>query len=392
MSRPLATAIALLLALPAVACIDDNIPARPVIVAPVTDGGDAADGDASGADDGGPGDDALDDGGASDGGPVLLATATSCGEIKLVVSNGTLFWTESGTGMVKSVPTSGGRPTVIAANQMGPGAIAVDDTFVYWVYGQTMIRRRPLAGGNETVFVDPPPLPNVSGTNEENHINALLVARKTLFYGRFTYVYRIPTDGTTPQLIASSPMSDMGIAGAFALDPLHLYQVEMGHNAVTRELIDGTQDGLTETGAMEPLAPDRIAVSRSELVTDAIAIDDDYVVWANATGIESKLVDTLEHQGTLSVIANSAGFNPISGFVISGSFIFLGESSMDAVEVAPLVKGSDNVAPPLAQVIAPNQKDPGQFAADDQNVYWRTVQPNPSTGTTNCRIMKLTKP
>jgi hypothetical protein len=400
----------LLLALAAAACVDDSIPLLPDAGGSdggAGDGGSAdrgasdggptdgsadrgasdggpTDGSAdAGASDGGVGDDGGAGAGASDGGPVLLASAESCGDIKLVVVGDVLFWTESGTGMVKSVPTSGGRATVIAANQMGVGAIAVDDTFVYWVYGQTMIRRRPLVGGNESVFVDPPPLPNVSGTNYENHINALLVAGRTLFYGRFTYVYRIPTDGTTPQLIASSPMEDMGVPGAFALDATHLYQVEIGHNAVSREVIDGTQIGLLETGAMEPLAPDRIAVSRASLVTDAVAVKDGRVVWANGIDIESQLVDTLASQGAPGILANSAGFNPITGFVISGSVVYFGEEEMDTVEMAPVVTGSDSVSVPIGQVIALDQKNPGQFAADDKNIYWRT---------TDCRIMKLAKP
>jgi hypothetical protein len=379
----LVPAALLLLAVADVACVDDNIPARPMVVAD-SDGGAGSSG---GGDDAG--EDAFDDVGASDGGPVLLASSPTCGGIKLVVSGGMLFWTEELTGMVRSVPTSGGRPTTIAAGQVFPRSLTVDRTSIYWVEGDTRdiatthdaIMKRPLGGGATTVFVPAKNLNDPLGG--ENAINALLSADGWLYFARYIYTYRIPTDGNTPTPIAASPDTDMGKPGAFALGGAYLYQVEIDQNNVTRERIDGTQFGMTETGATEKLAPDRIAVSRGGLVTDAIALDDDYVVWANGPGIESKLGNTLENQGTLGVIANSAGFNQITGFVLSGVSVFLGESSMNAVEVAPLVKVSDNVPAPVAQVIATNQKDPSQFAADDTSIYWRT---------SDCRILKLARP
>jgi hypothetical protein len=373
--------VAALLALAAAACVDDNIPARPIIGAE-SDGGAGASGggeDANEAFDVGP----------SDGGPVLLASSPNCGGIKLVVSGGMLFWTEELTGLVRSISTSGGRATTIASGQVFPRSLTVDRTSIYWVEGDThdiatthdAIMKRPLGGGATTVFVPAKNLNDPLGG--ENAINALLAADNWLYFARYIYTYRIPTDGTAPMPIAASPDTDMGKPGAFALGGAYLYQVEIDQNNVTRERIDGTQFGMTETGATEKLAPDRIAVSRGGLVTDAIALDDDYVVWANGPGIESKLGNTLENQGTLGVIANSAGFNQITGFVLSGASVFLGESSMNAIEVAPLVKVSDNVPAPVAQVIAVSQKDPSQFATDDTSIYWRT---------SDCRIMKLAKP
>jgi len=66
----------------------------------------------------------------------------------------------------------------------------------------------------------------------------------------------------------TSPTSDMGQPGAFALDATHLYQTELNHQAISRETLDGTQDGLLEDGATRVvLAPDRIAVSQGGLVT-----------------------------------------------------------------------------------------------------------------------------
>jgi hypothetical protein len=341
-SRRHAAAVALL-ALAGASCVDDNIPPRPSVE--------------------------VDNGGA-----VTLASAAPCDGMNLVVSGGTVFWTEEATGMVKSVPASGGKPTVIATGQVGPTALAVDDTSIFWVAaGKKVIKKRPLAGGDTTIFVRATADEEKIGV--ENDINALLVSKGTLFFGRFTSVSRIPTDGTMPKLIAQSPVTDLGIPGAFALDPLRLYQVEIFHNAVSRETFDGSQVGLLEDGVTkQPFAPDRIAVSRGSLVTDAIAVVDDDVFWANGPNIESSFVGALESSGVM-VVATSIDSNPITGFVITGNLVFFGESSDDTIEVAPLGSGT-------AQVIARNQRGAGQFAADDQNIYWRT---------SNCNIMKLAK-
>jgi hypothetical protein len=357
--RGLALALAVAsLAASSSACIDGDFPARPSVESLASGGLDAgADG-------------APFDAGVTDAGLVVLASSSPCTGMEMVLSGGTLYWTEDATGTVKSVPASGGRVATLAQNEMDPGAIAVNDTFVFWVSGKKVVKRRALAGGSATVIVPAGTANEIYGT--ENQVTALLATNTSLFFGRFTFVFKVPIDGATPEVIESSPMLDMGIAGAFAMDATHLYQVEIFHNAVTREKIDGTQVGVLENGAMEPLAPDRIAISQGELLTDAIAVDDDDVLWANGVNIESSAVDGLESAG-VTVVATDLAAHPITGFVISGDSVYFGA---DAVEVAPLAGGGPTT------MVAPNQMSPGQFAADDHNVYWRT---------SDCKIVRLSR-
>jgi hypothetical protein len=301
-----------------------------------------------------------------------LANAPGCGSINLVVGNDTLYWTESAHGTVNSVPTAGGSTTVIATAQKSPGSIAVDATSVFWVNaGDKTIMKRTLGCGTSAVFI-------AAG---ENDINALLVDDGTLYFGRHTDALKVPTGGGTATVIGHSPDSDSGKPAAFAIDPTHLYQTEIDHLAVSREALDGSQNGLLEDGVTrQPLAPDRIAVSRGSLVVDAIAVVNGNVIWANGTNIETKPADAGEGV-SLSSVASSAGYNPITGFVISDNTIYLGESSDNNVEKAPLSASVDGGAPE-ATVIATKQMSPSQFAADATNVYWRTA---------DCKIMKLTK-
>jgi hypothetical protein len=212
-----------------------------------------------------------------------------------------------------------------------PGPLAVDQTAVYWGnMGDKTVMKQPLPSGAASVFVP------ANG----DAVNALLVDSGVLYIGRGYSAQKVATSGGTPVTLMTSPTSDLGLPGAFALDATHLYQTEISHQAISRETLDGKQDGLTSDGVTRvALAPDRIAVSVGELVTDAIAVQSGNVIWIDGGKIENKAVDQGENS-SLAVLANDAGFNPISGFVVSGSQIYLGESSDDNIEVAPLSFGA----------------------------------------------------
>jgi hypothetical protein len=328
------------------ACVDDAIPPRPV------DSPDAP-------------------------GPHQLASAPGCMSIDLVVSDGTVYWTEQGPGLVKSVGKSGGGSQTIAAGQDKPGAIAVDAASVFWVAGggKTIVKK-PLAGTSSTILVRATNTEEILGG--ENQINALLVSGTDLFFGRFNLVAKVSTSGALPNMpkvIMLSPESDRGRPSAFALDPTHLYQTENVHWAISRETTDGLQDGLVEAGGRQTLAPDRIAVSQSEeLLLDTIAVVDGNVIWAVGPNIKTKPVDANENVPE-AIVTTSRGGNAITGFVVSSGVVYFGEAVDDNIEKAPLATGE-------VTLIAGNQQAPSQFAADDDNIYWRTA---------DCKVMRMAK-
>jgi len=186
--------------------------------------------------------------------PVQLVSDPGCGSINLVVLDGTLYWTEKAKGTVNSMPVAGGAVTALASNQAMPGPVTVDETAIYWgTDGDKTVMKRPLPEGTEGIFA----------TAGADAVNALLVDSGTLYIGRGLTAESVATSGGTPTMLMTSPTSDMGQPGAFALDATHLYQTELNHQAISRETLDGTQDGLLEDGATRVvLAPDRIAVSQ----------------------------------------------------------------------------------------------------------------------------------
>jgi hypothetical protein len=368
-----AVALLALLVASGLACIDGNIPPRPSATTPDPDAGDTTDAPDGGADESG-----------VDGGPVLLAKSSSCTGMKLVVSDGRLFWTDERAGTVNSVSTSGGQPTTIASLEVAAGAIAVDPKTksVFWAAAAKIdpddgmvIRKASVAGGTPSTFWPAPILPKNFG--DENHINALFVSNGILYFGRYIYAEKIPTDGQIPMVIGLSPDGDFGRPGAFAIDATELYQVEILHNAVTREKLDGTQNGLLEDGMNRSMyAPDRIASSQSGLLTDTIGMIDDHVLWAVGPEIYRKAGNATDLNPRI-LVASTAEGDDVTGFVVSGGSVYFGEGGADNVEVSTVYDGNG-----VVRVIATGQMSPSQFAADDQNIYWRTL---------DCKIMKLAK-
>jgi hypothetical protein len=316
--------------------------------------------------------------------PTELVNAMGCGNIRLVVAGGKVYYTNHTAGTVSSIAVTGGTPTVIAMTQNKPNPIAVDATSVYWGNdGDGNVMKAPLAGGTASIFFAAATGGDAGAM--DNSPNALLVSDTTLFIGRGLDAYKIPTAGGTAVNISHS--AENGLPGAFVFDGTHLYQTEMLHNAITREVIDGTQKGAITDGSIVNLAPDRIAVSRAELVTDAIGISGTNVVWANGTNLEFHGKDQTEKEGTLGVVVTTPGFNPLSGFLIVGNNVYLGETSDNNVEVAPL--SFTNMNQPTPSVIAMQQPNPAEFATDGTSIFYTTITKSDATGV--CKIMKFTK-
>jgi hypothetical protein len=328
--------------------------------------------------------------------PVLLALAPNCGALDLVVAKGTLFWTERNTGRVNSLPTTGGAPMVLAANQALPGPIAVDDTAVFWANaGDKALMRLDRPSGTPTVLVLATHEAERGVGLDADDINGLLVADGTLYFGRFTDALKVPTTGGSPLLIGHSPDTRRGRPARFVADASYLYQTELIQYAISREALDGSQSGLLDDGSTRaPLAPDWMADSQGALVTDALALADGVLFWADGNTIVSHHADRIELPGegpTRSRIGYSAAYDAISGFALVGDKIYLGETHEDTVEVLGASPPASDGSSPVAVVVARDQPNAGQFAADETNVYWRTIKTDINTGAQDCRIMKLAK-
>jgi hypothetical protein len=150
---------------------------------------------------------------------------------------------------------------------------------------------------------------------------------------------------------------------------------------VSREKLDGTQSGLLEDGVTRaPFAPDVLA-DDGEMLTDAIAVRGGYAIVGGGFGMEAARIDQTPQSGLLNIAA-SAGYNQVTGFVVTGDTIYLGEAADNQVDKIALSFDPDAAVPPEATPVVKGQKNPSQFVADDAWVYWRTD---------DCLIMRLAK-
>jgi hypothetical protein len=322
---------------------------------------------------------------AGAGAPTMLVSAPGAVDVQLVVAGGNVYWTEKAKGTVNSIPVAGGATTALATAQMLPGPLSVDGTTVYWANGDGVVMKKAGAGAGAAAIFLPATTNPTADDADANTVNALLASAGSLYVGRFVESLKVPMAGGAPVVLSHSPASDKGRPGAFVLDAAHLYQTELVHQAITRETLDGMQNGLIEDHVTHvALAPDRIAVSQGALVTDAIALSGSNVVWADGNNIKTKKVTAAEND-SFTVIGNSAGYNAISGFVLSGTTLYLAETTDDNIQKMKLLVDLDAACTNQGTVIATGQSNAGQLAADATNVYWRTC------GATDCQIMKLAK-
>lgn len=328
---------AVALALSAAGCVDGNVPPRPQ---------------------------------PTFGPPRELLSVPGCGAMSIAVQGGTLFWTEKATGTVSSMPIAGDTISVLASDQVAPGAIVADATTVFWIVDTKSIAKVARTGGVSEVAVEATHLELVEGG--ENDINGLLVQGPWLYFGRQIRTFRVPISGGPPEMIGKSPGDDDGRPTGFAADDTHIYQTEGIHNAVSRVRLDGLQEGKLEGGSKAKWAPDRIAVSQGSLLLDAIGLGAGSVIWANSGTIYRKDCGQLENVPFVQV-TTSLGAGDVTGFVVTGDSIYFGENNSDSLQRATLPRGA-------ATVVATGQFAPRHFVADGDAIYWRND---------DCTVMRL---
>jgi hypothetical protein len=322
--------------------------------------------------------------------PVLMAAMPGCGVAHLVVGGPTLYWTERATGVVKGLATAspGGTPTVVASGQSVPGVLAVDDTNVYWANdGDMSLAKAPIAGGAATPLLTAPAL-----------VSGMVANGGTLYYGAGASTYALAPVSATPTTLMTFPTCKTSRTGALALDVDHLYQTDYLSQFLTRERIDGMQavtDPCPVDAATAPkiAAPDTISHSQGELFEGALAVVDGQVIWADNSSLYGKPVTgtTMTGAPTLAMTANAS---VVTGFVVRGPNIYLGESGAnegtgDTVEVTPLDPGDAGTA--IATIVATTSGAVTELAADATHIYWVVTSSATAGAAADCAIMSLAK-
>jgi len=172
-------------------------------------------------------------------------------------------------------------PVVLASKVDRPCAVAVDDSTVYWANYLGSINKVDKNGGTPAELVA-----NASSST-------LLLDAGNIYYCNSGDIYKVPTGGGTPVVVAD--LDKGGFCDSIARDATHLYWVYYSYQ------------GTASSGAVMRVPVEGGAPEIVEAVADslyAVAVDDANVYWTQPGGLRSKA----KAGGTVNSLASGTGF------------------------------------------------------------------------------------
>ncbi len=216
---------------------------------------------------------------SSGGAAETLAAGLGPSELYVIaVGGGQLYWPHSLAG-IQTVPLAGGVVRTLAGSH-GPGSydtaggIAVDGQYVYWTdMVDHSVKRIPLDGGQVTVLASNQEYP---GWIVADGRSVFWANVRTLTPGApVGEVMRVSRDGGTPTILVSQPTEVRGIA----VDATHAYWTgwavdvgAAGSDSVSRAPLDGS-------------GPAEVLASGLHSLYSHIAVNSRFVVWVDSRGV-----------------------------------------------------------------------------------------------------------
>lgn len=308
--------------------------------------------------------------------PQELSAFTGCGNVRLALHDGQVFWSERTSGRVAAIPTSGGPVVELATGRLAPGQLAVDADGVYWFdagdgsagSSKLMKLSLPPDGAAPTTLLSAP------GTEA---ITGLTVAGGKLYYGLGHDVHQIATDG--------SGGSDVIVGVAYArMDtrmPSGFPEAISVHGErvywIVREV------GSVESDDFLPGPDDSPRVGHSgSMWNEDLGFAGDYVYYGAFESLYAA------QPGAPAVaIASSVDSSPVTSFAVSEQAAFFadqgGQLSHHELALPAAADSQPSPSAPLARA----QGSVTSLVLDGENLYWASVD---SAG--GCAIRKLPMP
>lgn len=308
--------------------------------------------------------------------PQELGAFAGCGNVRIALHDGQVFWTERTSGRVAAIPTSGGPAVELATGRLAPGQLAVDASGVYWFdagdgsAGSSKLMKLPLPldGATPTTLLSAP------GTEP---FTGLTVASGKLYYGLGHDVHQIATDGSGP--------SDVVVGVAYARmdtrEPSGVPEAISVHGErvywIVREV------GSVESDDFLPGPDDSPRVGHSgSMWNEDLGFAGDYVYYGAFESLYAA------QPGAPAVaIASSVDSSPVTSFAVSEQAAFFadrgGQLSHHDLSLPAAADSQPSPSAPLARA----QGSVTSLLLDAANLYWASVEPAGA-----CAIRKLPRP
>jgi hypothetical protein len=305
--------------------------------------------------------------------PTELTTAAGCGAIHLALQGTDLYWTETQTGAVRSIPLAGGAATDVATGQLSPTQIAADASGIYWT------NQGDGTAGSSTVMKQPLPLtataPIALATSPAaDPILAIAVSAGKVYYTLGSDVHQVSTDetDTTDVIVGTATNYDLmpplpaGEPSALAVSDSVVVWATTNRNGV--ELDDLTAETTLDdmTGYVE------LGQSVGSLLVSNVGVDATYAYWADGDKFVRNTVDAMTPSGTI-IWENPDLTSPISAFAIDAMNVYASVGLPgNSIYKHSLEPPADLVSDTTLIKVAGEQTNPTSVVLDATNVYWAT--------------------
>lgn len=282
-----------------------------------------------------------------------------------------VFWTGYWESVVMKADV-GGTPTVIASNQILPAAITIDETNVYWLTQNTLMKLAR-AGGTPVTLASGRMMPSTLAIDATNVYYGIC-------NGNAGDLMSVPIAGGTPEKV----ISDVWVPADIAVDDKNMYWMEVGSlmkvptaggtaakasgsaclYTLTIDAANFYCVGADGTVLQTPLAGGAtLELAFAQANPRAIAVDAANVYWATDTTIARVPIGG----GPLVTLASDLRGGPFS-IAVDSTYVYWG-APPGLWSKAPLNGGASLSSVPLATI----DSSIGAVAVDATNVYWAKI-------------------
>jgi hypothetical protein len=329
--------------------------------------------------------------------PTVVGTLTGCVNPRMILHDGTLYFSDTGTGKISSLVlgSDAAMVTDIATDQMmqnptrpmATSAIAIDDEALYWSnMGDDTLVKAPLSGGAPEVLIE-----------LDAPARGLAVGSGMVFFTHHADVFKIPTSGLAADAGAGTPPAEIdcgetglapvrgepvpgatyvassndsclpnGQAAALALTDTEVIYTIDGHGALDQNSQGGDQHIRLILGDDVGPARDVIALSATH---------------AFAAGYSSVLKARLGERASYEAVVNAVDSGIVAGFSISETHVYVA-SDRGGISRASIDPPTDNSLV-VSEHLVRDQDHPRWLVNDGTNLYWINA---------DCHIMSVEMP
>jgi Stigma-specific protein, Stig1 len=303
----------------------------------------------------------------------VVPSAPGCEALDLVIADGTLYWTDVGHGSVNRVRLDGSAPTILAANEVRPGRLAVSGSTVFWATGttamgpavsstptSTSVSVRALTSGGGA------PVDLVVERDPGLGVLGLVVSEDglTVTYAIGTQVKAVPVAGGAPVVVYQAALNQLPAALSKEGDTIAVATIGGAGSVEAFSLVDGaiascappdpTDGGRDPGGATCTQLSDNSAA----ILTKDVLLRQGDVIWADASNLVVAPADKSLVPRALATVVNL-----IAGFVAGPSDLYFADGKL--VERVSFLTSA-----PTVITLARGQNATGSMAVDVTRVAW----------------------